>query len=431
MIRGTRHRLLAVLAVALLAGACQSGQELPSPKDVPPRPLDDPEGISPTTAPSPTRPAATGGATPDVGSLDDVRLGLEVVAKGLDSPVYARPLPTTDDLLVLEQPGRVQRVSPDGTVSLYLDISDRVGSGGNEQGLLGLAVHPRFPDVPLLVIHYTDTEGDTRLDTLTTVDGGTGPADPASRTTILSRRQPASNHNGGMIEFIGGNLFVALGDGGGGGDRFGNGRDPSTLLGSILRLELTASADDPVPDDYGIPDDNPFVDGGAAPEVYLYGLRNPWRFSVDEGLLYIGDVGQNAWEEVDVVDLEADGGANLGWPITEGTHCFDPDAGCDTDGLLLPVVEYPLAEGNCAVLGGYVYRATALPPLDGHYFYSDHCSGFLRSFRYADGEAVQQRDWTEQVGALAGVTSFGLDADGELLLTTREGGRVLRLVPAG
>ncbi|HEX9889133.1 MAG TPA: PQQ-dependent sugar dehydrogenase [Nitriliruptorales bacterium] len=407
-----RHLSVAAVAAGLLLAGC-GGDEVASPTDTPPSAI----GTSPAVS------------DPSPGSIDDVRLGVEIVAEGLASPVFVTPLLGTPDLLVLEQAGRVQRIAADGQVTPWLDLTDRVGSGGNEQGLLGLALHPSFPEVGRVFVHYTDRDGATTLDQLAATAQG---ADPASRVNLLAIPQPASNHNGGMLAFHDGLLYLGLGDGGASGDRFGNGQDPFTLLGTILRIGIDVDVDADGGEPYAIPPGNPFADRQAgAAEVFVYGLRNPWRFSFDGDRLFIGDVGQNSWEEVDVVHLVQDAGANLGWPITEGRHCFDPVEGCDTDGLTLPAIEYPLDGGTCAVLGGYVYRGAVLPALDGHYFYSDHCAGFLRSFRYADGQAVDQRDWTDQVGALAGITSFGLDAGGELLFTTREGGRVVRLEPNG
>lgn len=361
-------------------------------------------------------------------------MDLEVVATGLAGPLYLTSPPGQQDLFVVEQSGRVLRMPPaGGDPQIYLDLRDRV-SVASERGLLGLAFHPDFPGNGRFFVHYTDTGGDTALVEYRAPAGGAGA--PARVKRLLSVDQPASNHNGGMLTFgPDGMLYLGLGDGGGAGDTFGNGQDPSTLLGTILRLDVDAG------DPYAIPPDNPFADGGrGAPEVWHYGVRNPWRFSFDReaGLLYIGDVGQNDWEEVNVVPADA-AGLNFGWPITEGTHCFDPPTGCDTAGLTLPVLDYPL-NGACSVIGGYVYRGRAIPGLGGHYLYSDVCAGFVRSFRYAGGQAVQRTDWTDQLGGLSdvtgeavsgysGPTSFGQDSAGELYITTG-GGSVLELVPA-
>ena len=242
---------------------------------------------------------------------------------------------------------------------------------------------------------------------------------------IFVTTQPAGNHNGGMLAFgPDGYLYIGLGDGGGADDRYGNGQRPDTVLGTLLRLDIDGG--DPVGGvAYAIPPDNPFVDGGGAPEVWAYGLRNPWRFSFDQDLVYVGDVGQNRWEEIDVASA-SEGGLNYGWPIMEGTHCFSPSSGCDTDDLHLPVAEFSHGDG-CSVTGGYVYRGAAIPELDGRYFYSDYCGGWLRSFVYENGVATDAQDHTEQVGSLTSVTSFGTDAFGELYVTTA-GGDVWKLV---
>jgi hypothetical protein len=233
--------------------------------------------------------------------------------------------------------------------------------------------------------------------------------------------QPAANHNGGTIAFgPDGYLFIGLGDGGGGGDTFGTGQPVDDLLGNLLRIDVDG-------DPYAIPAGNPYADSDGADEVWANGLRNPWRFWFDEDLIYIGDVGQNAYEEINVAPADA-AGLNYGWPITEGLHCFEPASDCDLGGLTQPVVEVEHGDaGTCSIAGGVVYRGAAIPELTGHYFYSDFCGGWLRSFLIADGVATDVRDWTDQVGAPGNVVSFGTDAAGEIYLLTTE--RVFRIVP--
>jgi glucose/arabinose dehydrogenase len=231
---------------------------------------------------------------------------------------------------------------------------------------------------------------------------------------LLEIDQPAGNHNGGMVAFgPDGYLWISTGDGGGANDQFDQGQRPDTLLGTMLRIDVDG-------DPYAVPTANPFADGGeGAAEVWAYGLRNPWRFSFDGDRLYIADVGQNEIEEVDVVEVEQREALNFGWPIMEGTNCFRSSS-CSSDGLVLPVVEYPHGEG-CSVTGGYVYRGTAIPELVGHYFYGDYCSGWVRSFLVADdGSVGEEREWLPR-GTLAGLTSFGVDATGELYAMTTNG----------
>jgi glucose/arabinose dehydrogenase len=250
-------------------------------------------------------------------------------------------------------------------------------------------------------------------------------ADPLSETIVLTAQQPFPNHNGGQILFgPDGYLYLGLGDGGGGGDTQGNGQRITDLLGDILRLDLS-SGTSAVP-----PADNPFVGRtDAEPAVWSYGLRNPWRFSFDRatGDLYIADVGQNAWEEVDVATAAAGigKGVNYGWNRMEGTHCFGASS-CDTTGLALPVLEYDHGQG-CSITGGYVYRGAAIPALQGHYFYADYCSGWVRSFRVQDGQAVDQAQWPTLAPG-GPVLSFGEDQAGELYVLSANG-TVFRIVP--
>jgi glucose/arabinose dehydrogenase len=276
-------------------------------------------------------------------------------------------------------------------------------------------------------VHYTDRNGDTVLSALTgSQDGDSAPVlDSVSERVLLTVDQPFANHNGGQLAFgPDGQLWFGLGDGGSGGDPNGNGQNPGSLLGSILRLDVSE------PGGYAIPDDNPFADGsGGAPEVYLFGLRNPWRFSFDPqgDALWIGDVGQNAFEEVDRVDPVADAGANLGWNVMEASHCF-ADAGCSSDGLVLPVAEYG-RELGCAVTGGHVYRGGAIDGLRGWYLFADYCSGLLFGIRSdTDGSDLVPRILLETGRP---ISSFGIDEDGELYLTDIGAGVLSRIVAGG
>ena len=354
----------------------------------------------------------------DPGPVAD-SLAVETVATGLQAPVYLTAPPGDDRLFVVEQLGRI-RVIADGQLleTPFLDLADSVDAGG-EQGLLSVAFHPEYAANGRFFVDYTDQAGDTRIVEYT-VSSDPDVADPSSGRVLLTVEQPYSNHNGGLVVFgPDGYLWIGMGDGGAGGDPEGNGQDPSTLLGALLRIDVDGGSP------YAVPPDNPFANGGGAPEVWAYGLRNPWRYSFDEpsGLLYIADVGQNAWEEIHVSDADA-AGLNYGWNVLEGSHCYSADS-CDRTGLELPAHEYSHDEG-CSVTGGYVYRGDAIPAADGRYFYGDYCGGWVASFRYEGGEAVEHE--RHDLGGIGRVLSFGRDAAGELYVLTGTG-TVHRLVP--
>lgn len=332
--------------------------------------------------------------------------------------------PGNDRLFVATKDGRIHIIKDGATlVQPFLDIRELTRNDG-EQGLLGLAFHPAYATNGLFYVHYSDRHGDTKV---VEYRVGSNPdlADLESARLVFFATQPAGNHNGGMLAFgPDGYLYVGLGDGGGANDRYGNGQRTDTVLGALLRLDIDGR--DPARGlGYAVPPDNPFDGGNGAAEVWAYGLRNPWRFSFDGDLLYIGDVGQNRWEEINVAPV-GQAGVNYGWPTIEGAHCFSPSSGCDTGGLVLPAVEFPHGDG-CSVTGGYVYRGRAIPEFQGRYFYSDWCGGWLRSFVYQDGVATDQQDHTDEVGSLTSVSSFGTDGFGELHVTTA-GGDVWKLV---
>jgi hypothetical protein len=350
---------------------------------------------------------------------------LEVVATGLADPVYLTAPPgASDGLFIVERGGRI-RVVRDGSLlaTPFLDIKARVGSAGGEQGLLSMAFHPDYDANGDFYVDYTDTGGDTRI-VRYTVSANPDVADADSDVTVLSVPQPFSNHNGGLVAFgPDGMLYVGLGDGGAANDPDGNGQDPSTLLGSLLRLDVDGAPP------YTVPPDNPFVDDPQArPEVWAYGLRNPWRFSFDRvtGDLYIADVGQGAREEISFQPASSDGRENYGWDVMEGSVCIDPPSGCDQGGLTLPVHDYTHADG-CSVTGGYVYRGEDFPELEGRYFYADFCRTWIRSFRVDGGDAVDLRDHSEELGPVPSVSSFGEDGRGELYVVSLAG-TVYRIV---
>ncbi len=347
---------------------------------------------------------------------------LEPVARGLTRPLAVA---SSGDgrLFVVEQGGRV-RVVKDGVLAgrPFLDLSDRVSRGG-ERGLLGLAFAPDFTSSGRLYVTYTDLRGASVLERFT-VEAGADRVEPGTGAVLLRVDQPYANHNGGGLVFgPDGYLYWGLGDGGSAGDPQGNGQDPATLLGTILRLDVAGDGAAPAPG-------NPFLGRpGARPEVFLYGLRNPWRFSFDRatGDLYIGDVGQNAFEEIDRIPAGTGGGQNLGWNVMEGERCYRPPQGCRTEGLTLPIVSYPHEPGwGTSVTGGYVYRGTAIPSLKGAYLFADFGSGRLWSARPSSGDAWQVELVLDTGGNVA---AFGEDDAGELLLADYGRGIVYRLVP--
>ena len=414
------------LALLIVAG-CGAPGGTPSPSTVPATP---PSSASATVAPATPSPAPTEApATPSAGGPDlTTAIAMEDVATGFNQPITVSPWGDgSGRLLVAEQPGIIRLVvAGESQPEPFLDITDRVSAGG-ERGLLGMAVPDGFgPDSPWLYVHYsglddgqTVVSGFRLAEDATTLDAG-------SEQVVFTTPQPYANHNGGYIGFDAtGMLLIALGDGGSGGDPENRASDLGEPLGKILRLDVAPVADG---DPYSIPADNPFVDDpDALPEILHYGLRNPFRANVDPatGDLWIGDVGQAAWEEVDVA-RSGEVGLDFGWRRWEGRHCFNPATGCDPEGVTMPVSEYGRGLG-CTVIGGAVYRGEAMPGLVGAYLFADFCSGTLW------GIDAQSDDPQEPVGLLQaepGTSAITLDEDGEILLTLYSAGRIARLVPA-
>lgn len=332
-----------------------------------------------------------------------------------------QPPGESDRLFVVEQRGRIYSFPNErsaGEADLFLDITNRVSRDGNEEGLLGLAFHPDYPQNGEFFVYYSASSPRRSVLARYRVD----PNDPtsaqvASEEVILEVDQPAGNHNGGQIAFGPDDyLYVALGDGGAANDRFDNGQDRTTLLATILRIDPDGSTSGRA---YGIPSDNPYVgnDQGYREEIWAWGLRNPWRFSWDPetGTMWTGDVGQNSYEEIDVVEK----GANYGWPIMEGTHCFPPDEAqdCDRSDLTEPIVEYPRTDG-ISVTGGFVYRGDRLSALDGRYVYADYGSGNVWALEHENGEAVDNR---LIVDSGRSISSFGTDRSHRLYLLAFDG----------
>jgi len=337
-----------------------------------------------------------------------------IISDGLDHPVYVTHAGDgSGRLFVVEQPGRI-RIVKQGRLqdAPFLDITEFVRYGG-EQGLLGLAFHPSYKVNGRFVVNYV-----RRSDGSTVIAEFQASSDPdrsqAVEKQLLVVSQPYPNHKGGMVEFgPDGFLYIALGDGGSGGDPGNRGQNTNELLGKLLRIDV----DHGTP--YAVPKDNPFFSGGGRPEIFAYGLRNPWRFSFDRqtGELWAADVGQHAWEEIDIVQR----GGNYGWRVMEGTHCFLPRDGCARDGLVPPIAEYGHDKGRCSITGGYAYRGSRLPALRGAYLYGDFCSGEI----FALMEGSQRIVLTTGLQ----IASFGQDQAGELYVVGH-GGTIHRIVEA-
>jgi len=369
-------------------------------------------------------------------------VALAPIAKGFDRPVFATALPAragtterSDALVVVEQGGLVRVLDANGAIRQepFLDMRARVSAEQNEMGLLGLAFHPRYVENGLVFVAYTRRLAGAILDEVARLTvpvpqaGAPVVVDPASLVVVLSVKDPAGNHNGGMLAFgKDGFLYIGTGDGGGANDRFGTSRDRMSLLAKMLRIEPSTTT--PATPPYTVPKSNPFVgDAKARPEIWATGLRNPWRYSFDRatGDLYIADVGQNAWEEIHVQPSTSKGGEDYGWNVVEGHVCFSPPVLCNTAGLSPPVHVYGHDEG-CSITGGYVYRGSALPALVGAYLFADYCSGRISMLR-AKG-AAPASDVAVLVSSERRVSSFGEDAAGEILVVDH-GGELLRLVP--
>jgi glucose/arabinose dehydrogenase len=381
----------------------------PSPTDT-----DHPPTLAPTDTSAPSLvsepPDAAGFPNPDL-------FDWMPVAGGFTKPTDLAD--AGDALLVVEQAG-VIRLVQDGQVrdQPFMDISSRVGSNSSEQGLLGIALDPEYAGNGVFYLNYTDRNGDTVISRFRSSDDGMS-GDPDSEQALIQVDQPYANHNGGDLEFgPDGMLYIGLGDGGSGGDPRGNAQNKDTLLGKILRIDVRGQ------DFYTIPADNPFADGGGRQEIWASGLRNPWRFSFDRqtGDLYIADVGQNKYEEVNFLPAGSPPGANFGWDYREAAHEFEasPPAGL---ALTDPIFEYDHGQG-CSITGGYVYRGQDLPEFRGIYLAGDYCTGFVWGLlRGADGQWQSQRLF--QVSA--NISSFGEDNRGELYLLDHRTGSIFRL----
>ncbi|MCL4269321.1 MAG: PQQ-dependent sugar dehydrogenase [Anaerolineales bacterium] len=400
-------RLLILLVMPLLL-ACGAFSDSVTPTATPLSPTaiipatqteSSPQTEPPTTAPQTETPSATNVSQfPDAAAYE-----WRLIASGLTRPVDLQSAyDGSGRLFIIEKYG-VIRLFKDGLLiqEPFLNIDDRVNDRGNEMGLLGFAFHPNFEQNGYFYVNYTGEGGHTFISRFQ-ASGDT--ADPNSETILLTVNQPYPNHNGGAVTFgPDGYLYLGLGDGGAGGDPLKNGQNIESLLGKILRIDVDQG------DPYAVPADNPFGN-----EVWAYGLRNPWRISFDQvtGDLWIGDVGQNVWEEIDYLPAGSPGGANFGWSIMEASYGYDGEA---QPGLLLPAAEYSHDFG-CSVTGGYVYRG-AMPEWNGVYLYGDYCSGIIWGVINVNGQ------WQSQVLFEAGttITSFGQDESGEVYLLSDTG----------
>ncbi len=406
-----------------------NGQELQDPQGTwgpgDPNPGMLAQVANPGDASSTPPPDAFPTPTP-VPPAEEIVIELELIAEGLTSPVEAvNAEDGTGRLFILEQPGRIRILQNDTLANNpFLDLTDRVislNSGYDERGLLGLAFHPDYENNGYFYVYYS-APGAPGNHTSILAEYQRSADDPNradrdSERVILEVSQPEGNHNGGRLAFgPDGMLYVGLGDGGGAGDRhgtIGNGQNTETLLGSILRIDVN----DRTP--YGIPSDNPFVNQPGKDEIWAYGLRNPWKFSFDrdgENRLFCADVGQNQWEEVNIILR----GGNYGWRVMEGTHCFNPSTNCDTSGKIQPIAEYSHSMGT-SITGGYVYRGTQNPSLIGKYVFGDYSSPSSGRGRFFYLEETSQDEWRMEELQLAPgssfeekILSFAEGEDGEL-----------------
>lgn len=371
---------------------------------------------------------ASSGST-SLAAPTDAHIRLALRASGLSSPVFATSARDgTGRLFIVEQTGRI-RIYRNGAVlsTPFLSIASQV-SGGFEQGLLGLAFHPSFKTNHKLYVDFTDLNGDTVIREYRVSSTNSNVVATSTARTILKVAQPYDNHNGGMLAFgPDGYLYIGLGDGGSGGDPGNRAQNKDSLLGKILRIDVNGTTSTT---NYRNPSSNPFVGVAGRNEIWQYGLRNPWRFSFDRanGSLWIGDVGQGSWEEIDRAVRTTSGagrGVNWGWRVLEGFKCYSPSTGCNTSGKTKPLLAFDHGGGRCAVTGGYVYRGTLVPALVGGYVFADYCSGEIW---VVNATAASPATRTLLMDTDLTISSFGENAAGDLYVLDRDGGRMYAVV---
>ena len=407
---------IACVVVLFLSGCTGSSDAPPALTSTPPASAACIATVNQTLSPAPAP------GPPTIGNLQLQQLA----APGtLGSPLFITSPPgDAGHLFVVDKAGRILVLDRNtgGVLSTFLNITSLVSTGG-EQGLLGMAFDPSYSTNGRFFVNYTDTNGNTVIARYLKDPSNPNIALTTADRIILNVTQPFNNHNGGMLTFgPDGFLYIGLGDGGSAGDPGNRAQNLSDLLGKMLRIDVSQGGSGQPP--YSIPTDNPCVgQPGVRDELWALGLRNPWRYSFDRqtGDFYIADVGEGTLEEINVSTSETGRGRgfNYGWNTMEGTDCFPIGSACNSSGLALPIVEYTHAEG-CSIIGGYVYRGSAIPILQGTYFYGDLCSRFVRSFRYVNGQVTQHFDWASLQPA-GSITSFGEDGDGELYITTLDG----------
>jgi glucose/arabinose dehydrogenase len=427
-------RLVVASLAALVAFGAVGCDDSPAPTDG--GPIDS--GPRPDSGSADA--GSSDGGRPDAGRPDAGDLCASLTLPGLDveevapgtsftSPIFLTQPAGVDALFVVEQPGRIRSIAPDGTVGTFLDIRGRVGAGG-ERGLLGLAFHPDYTSNGRFFVYYTPNDAMQNVVAEYAATSDRLVASDVEIQRVDEVTDPEGNHNGGMIAFgPDGFLYVGHGDGGGGGDRHGptgNGLNLDVVLGKILRLDV-----DNAPSFAA--SGNPFEGGGGLPQIWAYGVRNPWRFSFDRltGDLYIGDVGQNMWEEIDFQPADVPGGRNYGWRAYEGLEVFDaPNLGLATNHTP-PVTVYPHSGttdslNGCSVTGGYVYRGSAIPDLRGWYLFGDYCAGERAAFKMCGGAMMGLQLVGDLDGVINNLTSWGEDQNGELYML---GSSVVRIIP--